>query len=81
MSLTQKKASGEPGTTKKRSKIAEWIDSLPEDEAQAAKDMLSDPEWGSAALHRVFLDEGLTDLQYSAFRSFRATHYPKGVNL
>lgn len=81
MSLTQKKASGGPGTTKKRSKIAEWIDSLPEDEAQAARDMLADPEWATAALHRAFLEEGLSDVQYSAFRSFRATNYPKGVNL
>lgn len=81
MSLSNKKASGGQGPRKKQSKIAEWIESLPEDEAQAARDMLADPEWATVALHRAFLEEGLSAVQYSAFGAFRRAHYPEGTTV
>lgn len=80
MSLVEKKNKGSSEPRKRVSHVALWIQSLPESEASAAEDMLRDPEWTSSALLRAFQEEGLDDVKYSAFRSFRATNYPEGLS-
>lgn len=80
MSLAAKAALGNPGPRKKRSRVAEWIDAQTPEDKETAIQLLKDPTWSHAAIYRLFTEEGLKDVEYSAFSQFRRSNYPEGLS-
>lgn len=58
MGLAQTLKAGPEVDPRRHCGLADWIATLPGDEADAAGQMLNDPAWTQSALHRAFVREG-----------------------
>ena len=54
-----------------------FLQSLSDDELEAAHSMLTDPSWTTSAIHRAFLEEGMSPVHERTFREWRVSYLRK----